>query len=530
MQEFGAGSDRLFSASLDPGARLFQAPLVVDLNVGEATATYPSIAMNEGGNSYLAYRVATSSSTPFPGYVDSDVRVARYNGSLWSVVGSVDRNPVSPVATPTAENSPKVGIDVSGNGLVAWQEPDDDFFDRIWARRVFGSTLGVPLLVSPQSLNGAPLQAPADALSVDQTGFGQGAVAFRQQPGPGSGLNGAHVFVNTIPEAFTDQAGTFEGPRLADGSAGVAPGGPLGVPRVGVTPEGDVTLTWGAGNASMSARAFGRTFNPPSRLDDGGGAVSGEPAVEVADSGASVISWRARTRNVAVQERPLAGGPVTVNVNPASSQPVSPPLLAGSGLGDAIAAYRAGDNDSGRIEASIVDAPPLEFEVQTPISFVRKKRVGVTWDPAPNAIGGVTYTVASGNQELATGLTRRSLRMLASDLGDGRHRLRVFAVDSKGQETAGLEGVVRLDRTKPRVRVRTLRRHRVQVRVLDGVRGQSSGVRAARTSVSFGDGKRMRRRARTTHRYKRRGSYRLVVKAADRAGNRVTVNRRVRVR
>ena len=32
--------------SLDPGARRFQAPMPVDLNVGEATATYPSLAMN----------------------------------------------------------------------------------------------------------------------------------------------------------------------------------------------------------------------------------------------------------------------------------------------------------------------------------------------------------------------------------------------------------------------------------------------------------------------------------------------------
>ncbi|HEU4944049.1 MAG TPA: hypothetical protein VFT10_02700, partial [Solirubrobacterales bacterium] len=37
VQEFGIESDRLFSATLDPGARGFQTPVPVDCNVGEAT-------------------------------------------------------------------------------------------------------------------------------------------------------------------------------------------------------------------------------------------------------------------------------------------------------------------------------------------------------------------------------------------------------------------------------------------------------------------------------------------------------------
>ncbi len=50
VQEFGPSSDRLYSAALDPGARRFQAPVPVDLNVGEATGTWPSVAMNTNGS------------------------------------------------------------------------------------------------------------------------------------------------------------------------------------------------------------------------------------------------------------------------------------------------------------------------------------------------------------------------------------------------------------------------------------------------------------------------------------------------
>src|SRR5439155_1684746 len=105
------------------------------------------LAMNPGGNAYLAYRVqaeAGSNQNIIPGYLDMDTRVARYDGSLWSMLGSpADRKQSLPVRAPTAANSPKVGIDVAGNGLVAFQEPDESFVDRIWARRIFGTTFGV---------------------------------------------------------------------------------------------------------------------------------------------------------------------------------------------------------------------------------------------------------------------------------------------------------------------------------------------------------------------------------------------------
>ncbi len=55
---------------------------------------------------------------------------------------------------PTALNSPQVAIDVSGEGLLAWQEPDDDFINRIYARRIFGLVPGNILDVSPASMTG----------------------------------------------------------------------------------------------------------------------------------------------------------------------------------------------------------------------------------------------------------------------------------------------------------------------------------------------------------------------------------------
>ena len=117
--------------------------------------------MNRGGAAYIAYRVLVREPAPQdpnapPGYFGGEVRVARYNGWLWSALGAAGgpqperaRSPRRPPRT-----RPKVGIDVSGNGIVAFHEPDDDFVDRVWARRIFGSTFGIPLIVSPQQFGG----------------------------------------------------------------------------------------------------------------------------------------------------------------------------------------------------------------------------------------------------------------------------------------------------------------------------------------------------------------------------------------
>jgi hypothetical protein len=46
---YSSTTDGLFSAALEPGSTGFQAPVPVDLNIGQATGTYPSVAMNLSG-------------------------------------------------------------------------------------------------------------------------------------------------------------------------------------------------------------------------------------------------------------------------------------------------------------------------------------------------------------------------------------------------------------------------------------------------------------------------------------------------
>jgi hypothetical protein len=526
VQEFGAGSDRMFSASLDPGATRFQPPVPVDLNVGEATATFPSLAMARGGTAYLAYRVVTDTSAANPpGYVGGDVKVARYGGSLWTVLGSVaDRNPSIPVRVPTTLNSPRVGIDVGGtSGIVAFQEPGDDFVDRIWARRLFGGSMGIPLQVSPSEWDGAPLRGPADAFSLDVAGFAQGAVAFRQQPGEGGRLGATRIMINEIPDSFSEGAGQFGGARLVDGQ----PRGDVGAPSVAVTPLSPFRALFAAGGAVLGGTGDSERVDPVERLDEGGGA-SADPLVDLAETTAAAIAWKT-TGGVGIREMRADGVPESLVTRAPLGGPVNALELGGSGLGDAIAGFHQGGTSFGQVAAVVVDAPPSEFFIQVPEGWVRRRAARIGWDPSPSGVTPARYTVTVDDEPVKEGLRVLRTQLGPRELPDGRHTIQVIAIDEAGQETSSQSGEVRIDRRKPRARV-SRRGRTIRVHVSDGRRRTGSGIRKGTLRVTFGDGSRPARRARAAHAYRSPGVYRLRIAARDRAGNRLSLNRRVRVR
>lgn len=553
VQEFGVESDRLFSATLDPGANGFQAPVPIDFNVGEATLTFPDLAMNRGGQAYLVYRVLTDTSPANPpGYVGADVRVARYNGRLWSVLGTpVDRSITTPVRLPAEANSPKVGVDVQGGGVVAWQEPDDEFVDRVWARRLFGTSVGIPLQVSPSSWEGAPLRGPADAFSLDVSGFGEASVAFRQQPGQASKLTATRAMVNETPDVFSELSGSFGKPVLVDGGAQ----GNLGAVNVAVDPRGLFLSGFSSGPASLLGSGDDVAAEPVERLDSGASSVAGDPLVDLAETGAAVAAWRELRGGaglVAVQERRADGVVEPTELSAPQGGGVGHIVLGGSGLGDAILAWTQGSGANMQIAASVVDAPPDPFLVLLPEGWQSKKKVRVAWDHSPNAISRVRYSVSVDDEPVVENRKQLNAYLTGDDIDDGRHKIQVFAVDGAGQETGSRVGPLRVDRHGPWIK---LRRHgrRLTVVVSDGPRRSTSGVRRSSVKVSFGEagGARasatLRERAggyrrggsrhgkskpvtvRVDHTYQRGGSYQLSVKARDRAGNVGQLHQTVRV-
>ena len=200
-----------------------------------------------------------------PGYVQDEIRMAHFDGQYWSSFGQpLNRDVAQPVPQPTALNSPQVAIDLTGEGLLAWQEPDDNFINRIYARRIFGLVPGNILDVSPTTYNGHPLGGAADELSVDFAGFGEGAVAWRQEPAPGSGFTHPRVFVGEIPSSFSPKGSAFgtakpvEGPASGEGlPEGV---GPL---SMAVDAEGAFDVGYGTGDQSFDGNGSETALGTP---------------------------------------------------------------------------------------------------------------------------------------------------------------------------------------------------------------------------------------------------------------------------
>jgi hypothetical protein len=534
---YSSTTDGLFSAALEPGSTGFQKPVPIDLDIGQAIGTYPSVAMNLAGNALVVYRVITAVSGPSTpeiptGYVKAEIRMARFDGEFWSSFGApINRDPAQPMLAPTAANAPKVAIDLTGQGLVAWQEPDDSFVSRIYARRIFGMVPGDILQVSPSTYAGDPLNGPADELALDVGGFGEGGVAWRQQPAPGSGFARPRVFLSEIPSSFSPHGAAFAGARIVDGGGAEGLAGPLGPLSLAVDGEGDFDVGFGSGVGSYDARGNETEVSAPVRLDEGSSEVAGNPVLTRADNGALAAAWRVEEHGagaVAVLERRADGTPNRALVSTPGGGAVGQLELGGSQHGDALIGFEQGAGANTKIGAVVVRAPPGEFVLDTPSGWVNAKRVPLQWETPEAGAGKLTYSVLVDDREVAENLTSNETTLSGSEIPSGVHTIEVEATDSLGQVVDSVPSTLKIDRTPPSVSVR-VRGSSVTVRVRDLPKGESSGVDAGSVHVRFGDGHSGSGHENLTHRYKRGGSYTVVVTAADNAGNTVHVRRMVRV-
>jgi hypothetical protein len=539
---YSSTTDGLFSATIDPGSAGFQPPVPVDLNVGQATGTYPSVAMNLAGQALVVYRVITAVSGPStpnipPGYVLAEIRMARFDGQYWSSFGvPLERNPAQPVPQPTAINSPQVAIDLTGQGLVAWQEPDDSFINRVYARRIFGMVPGNLLQVSTSTFAGNPLNGPVDELSLDVAGFGQGAVAWRQQPAPGSGFAHARVFEAEIPSSFDPHGSAFGPAKPVDGPAsGDGPSGALGPLSMAVDGRGGFDVGYGAGDQSFDAGGPEADTHPPGthppvRLDSGS-EVPGDPVLTRADDGALAAAWKLQSHGsgaVAVLERRSDGTPNRVLVASPHGGAVHQLAVGGSHRGDAVFGFLQGDGANAQIGAVVVRAPPGEFVTSAPSGWVSATRLPLQWEVPLAGAGAISYSILVDDQEVAEGVTGNQYTLTRSQVPGGVHTIQVQATDSLGQVVDSVPATLKIDRIAPRVRV-SARGSEVTVRVVDGAHGQVSGVRVGSVKVRFGDGASGHGRLTLRHSYAHPGSYTMLVTASDVAGNRMSLKRRVQV-
>ncbi len=90
------------------------------------------------------------------------------------------------------------------------------------------------------------------------------------------------------------------------------------------------------------------------------------------------------------------------------SGPTGPPVLGGSGQGDALIAFGQGPADQQQVMARVAKAPPGGFVAIAPVGWVRGPAATITWEPPAEAFGATTYALVVDGQVRETRAQRHS--------------------------------------------------------------------------------------------------------------------------
>lgn len=521
----------LVSSTLDPGAGAFGPPAIVDPNVGEGQGVSPSLAMAANGEGLVAYRAITNnfSTTEVqttipqlrPHDVLADIRLAVYGGEYWSSPERVNRDPLLSMRPPTELNGPQVALGRGNQAVVAWQEPESNGTARIWARRVFGTTLGLVLSASPSTFAGQPLTQDADAFALSVSEYGAAKIISRVEGEPGTALSQARLFVSTMPSSTALTGRQFSAPVPLTAAAQAD----VGVPSVAVDERGAFRIAFtAAGAVDVLAGDEGPTAPPAPEVALGPTAAGAEAATALNPNGGGVTAWPASS-GVGVREDFPEGGAQTAQVSGALAGPVSELSAGGSESGESVVGFRQGATGSFEIVGDPVTVPPPPFLVEVPRVWVRPSGASITWHSAEDATGGVTYSIVIDGRIVERGLHGLSALPDRRLLGSGVRHVQVLATDASGQQTLSSEKSLMVDGRPPVASVRHGRGRSVIVTVKDA----QSGAVAGATRVSFGDGARASGKLSVRHTYARGGRYVIVVQMRDKVGNEGTAHLRVSV-
>ncbi len=529
-----AGNGGLLLIAFVNGGRLY---VVVRPNASAASvgptaladgASNPAIAMTNFGKAYLAFTVA--------GAGGHDVRAAYYYKGSWALESTpIDAVAADDAGTGTGTGRPSVAAATDGVGIVAWGEGG-----HVYTRRIWGTA---PSVVYEQA--DVPALGGASEVAADEPAVAVGGdssfveVAFHEVFSRGPQQQ-SRVLSRLL------RGSQFDGVSAADGVTGTGPGGAAGPDAVmGEFGHGLITAVHDDSNQVfaqlLGTDGFALGTIRIDSLED-----ASAPAVAAAMAGQS-------TDLVAWQQTPDTGGPPEVRVRYSAdgvsfgpelvlSSPALGPVSAARGLtaagdysGNAAVAWAQGSGDTARLVADQLYRPPGAFTATTKFRYVRNPRPVLSWSEARDHWGPVRYAVTiDQSQVYRTGTT--SL-LVPTALPNGLHTWLVTASNPSGLAVSSKVAKVWVDTVPPVVHVTVTGVRRVGtvlrlfVTTTDSPPPVSPASASGTASVVlwWGEGSSLRIRHSATHVFTRPGHYKLTIVATDRAGNRTTVVRDLKI-
>ena len=459
---------------------------------------------------------------------DGDVRVARLDRrtNAWTLLPQpADVDPAK--AAGVGGGRSRVAISADGVGVVTWGEGG-----HVYARKMFGGGLSnAPQDLTPADFGGrvAGVSELPEIDAEDDSSYAW--VVFRQTFADG----GTRILARR-------QRGTsFDDPVAVDD-----PGGePTAGPRIDLNGRGVAIATtsgtqtgqamWAVTDRDLFG-AGGRLFVPSAVAPAVVPAVV--PAIGENNDGliGAVLGTAAEGSYVrvrSIEDRKL--GPERTLSRPELG-PVAAELgfdVAADRASGAVVAWIQGGPEDRKLVAGYLDRPPGFFAGYTTQRCCQGPLARLTWQASLNIWGPVRYLVTVDGKPV--GETAATQLALTVPLAAGRHRWQVVALDARGQSKRTRTRTLQVDALAPQLSIGYKRKKRVvtlSLRARDlGGGHRAAGVRSI--VVAWGDnsqGAGATTSLRTSHRYRGGGSYRLRITATDRAGNKRTSLKTLRIR
>ncbi len=486
-------------------------------------ASNPAVQMSAFGKAYLAFAQVAG--------VGSNVRAAYYYNGQWALV-SAPLNAVPSDNAGTGTGRPEVATAGDGIATVVWGEESHVFTRRVW----YTSPSIVSEQADPSSVSGWSEVSASQPYAAAGGTSSYVDVVFDEQLASGASQQ-SRVLLNRL------RGSSFDGVVGADGLG--TPGGDQATdPRVAMAEYGNgVTTSYLESSDQVYSSVLGANgyWDGVARVDSLPNASPPYPVPAVVGVNTLVVGWqhdsgllapdiRARYFTVAT-----GYGPELSLSAPGQAANAAEGLADGGDVnGDVGVAWLQGSGAGSEIEVAQLYQAPEAPQPLHPVSYTRNNRPTLSWSVPTNSWGPFIYTVIVSGVPVGT-TTSTSLRV-PSALSQGPHNWSVVARNPAGQQSSPGAARIWIDSQRPSVHVRLTGGGKprapltVDVRYIDRPVGRASGVTSI--IIRWGDGSNSTIAVgghTAVHVYRRAGTYVLKVIVTDRAGNRTTIVRRVKI-
>jgi hypothetical protein len=488
----------------------------------DATGFTAPAQVAAGGVSSPSIDVSINGATYVSWTQGGDVRVARADrdNPAFRVLDAPVDVTGGAAAGDSERKASQIDVSADGTAVVVWGEDGTDGRTHVYARRLFELRLSTaPQDLTLPDVGGVPATG-ADTPRIDMEDDSSYAqVTFRQNTAGGPRL----VMRRLV-------GSTFDPPVVIDNNI------PGDTANLELTGRGEGLLAvGGAGGEVAGSTIFNNKITGTAKLNEGNGVTSGAVAA-VGENEDGTVAWFQGNADSSIVKARYFDGVEFVKLTDdgtltrpefGGAYPAGGIEAAADRAGDVAVVFMQGGEADRRIVAGLYDKPPTRVTASN--TQKKHKFTRFAWRTSLNLFGGTKYTVLLNGKPIGE-TNALELAPQPGSVPDGEHRWQVQIADRRGQVVVSRSRILRVDNTPPTVTFSVKRsKRKVTVSAKGGDPNGNSPSGLGRLLVDWGDGKLLPFTSKISKTFGRSGTYKIRVKAIDKATNEAIAERSVRV-